>query len=173
MSNYTATAPRIYVGTFGKYNNGSIEGAWMDLEDYSDAETFEQACQELHGPGEHEFMYQDWEGIPASMIGESHLSADFWEWVDLDDQDKVLLAVYRDHVDQSGTLEQAQDAYAGQAASPEDWAGDYLEETGALAEVPEHLRNYIDFASYARDAGYNGMVFAEVSYGEVWVFHPG
>ena len=39
---------RIYVGTYAKYNDGSIEGKWLDLSDYSDKEEFYEACRELH-----------------------------------------------------------------------------------------------------------------------------
>ena len=60
----TLTAPRIYVGTYEKYNNGSIQGAWLEMDDYATRNQFEAACQSLHGSGEHEFMYQDHEGIP-------------------------------------------------------------------------------------------------------------
>ena len=28
--------PRIYVGTYAKYNDGSIAGKWLDLNDYED-----------------------------------------------------------------------------------------------------------------------------------------
>ena len=170
MTNYTNTPSRIYVGTYGKYNSGSIAGQWLDLADYADAEAFTKACQELHGPGEHEFMYQDWEGIPEGMVTESNLSADYWEWADMSDNEKELLSVYREHVDQSGTLEQAQDADAGRYASPEDWAEEFLEDIGGLDEMPQNLRCYFDYAAYARDAGFNGMVFAAHG-GGVWVFH--
>ena len=39
---------RIYVGTYAKYNAGSIKGAWLDLEDYADRDAFLEACRELH-----------------------------------------------------------------------------------------------------------------------------
>jgi hypothetical protein len=32
--------PRIYVGTYAKYNAGSIAGAWLDLDDYAYLVTF-------------------------------------------------------------------------------------------------------------------------------------
>ena len=38
----------VYVGTYGKYNNGSLFGAWLDLSDYADKEEFYEACRELH-----------------------------------------------------------------------------------------------------------------------------
>ena len=38
----------LYVGTYAKYNAGSIEGMWIDLETYSDAEEFFEVCRALH-----------------------------------------------------------------------------------------------------------------------------
>ena len=35
---------KIYVGTYKRYNNGSLAGAWLDLSDYSDKEEFLNAC---------------------------------------------------------------------------------------------------------------------------------
>ena len=171
MSKFSISSPsRIYVGTYAKYNNGSIAGAWLDMSNYSDKEEFEAACQELHGEGEHEFMFQDWEGIPDGFILESNVSDEFFEWAAMKDSDKELLAVYKERVDSEGTLEEAQGAYMGKYGSPEEWAEDFLESCGELAEVPEHLRNYIDFKSYAHDAKCGGTRFAKVGYKEVWVF---
>ena len=53
---------KIYVGTYAKYNNGSIFGEWLTLGDYSDLEEFYEACRELHKDEEDpEFMFQDFE----------------------------------------------------------------------------------------------------------------
>ena len=41
------SAASVYVGTYAKYNNGSLFGAWLDLSDYSDKEEFYEACREL------------------------------------------------------------------------------------------------------------------------------
>ena len=63
------TTPRIYVGTYAKYNNGSIQGEWLDLDDYTDKSDFIQACLELHDDEEDpELMFQDWENIPVALI---------------------------------------------------------------------------------------------------------
>ena len=48
MEAATLSEARVYVGTYGKYNNGSLFGAWLDLSDYSDKEDFYEACRELH-----------------------------------------------------------------------------------------------------------------------------
>jgi len=62
MEAATLSEARVYVGTYGKYNNGSLFGAWLDLSDYSDKEDFYEACRELHKDEEDaEYMFQDWE----------------------------------------------------------------------------------------------------------------
>lgn len=166
------TTARVYVGTYAKYNSGSIAGKWLDLENYADHDDFMAACAKLHADEDDpEFMFQDYKGFPRGFYGESYIDPDLWEWLDLDDHDRELLAVYQDHVDENGTIDQARDAFAGRADSPEDWAAEWLEETGEIAEIPERLRGYFDYAAYARDCSFNGMTFARHE-GDVWVFHP-
>ena len=75
----TLSAASVYVGTYAKYNNGSLSGAWLDLSEYSDKEEFYEACRELHGDEEDaEFMFQDWENVPEGLIGESWISENFF-----------------------------------------------------------------------------------------------
>lgn len=68
-------------------------------------------------------------------------------------------------VDATSLEEDFQDAYAGTFDSVEDWAEEFLEGTGALWEVPESLRPYIDFAAWARDAQYTDIWTAETEDG--------
>ena len=64
MEATTLSEASVYVGTYGKYNNGSLFGAWLDLSDYADKEEFYEACRELHKDEEDaEFMFQDWENV--------------------------------------------------------------------------------------------------------------
>ena len=75
METATLSEASVYVGTYGKYNNGSLFGAWLDLSDYADKEEFYEACRELHKDEEDaEFMFQDWENVPEGLIGESWIS---------------------------------------------------------------------------------------------------
>lgn len=164
------TTPRIYVGTYAKYNNGSIAGAWLDLEDYSDKSEFLEACAVLHSDeADPEFMFQDYEGFPESYYSECSVSEELFEWLTLDEGDKELLAAYRESVS-DGTIEQARDNFAGKGKSLTDWVEEFLEETGGLDEVPENLRRYFDYESYARDMQYGGDVFTVEHEGETWVF---
>ena len=78
MEATTLSEARVYVGTYGKYNNGSLFGAWLDLSDYLNKEDFYEACRELHKDEEDaEFMFQDWENVPEGLIGESWISENF------------------------------------------------------------------------------------------------
>ena len=62
----------LYVGTYRKYNEGSLFGEWLDLTDYTDAEEFLEACRELHkDEADPELMFQDCEGLPDSLYCES------------------------------------------------------------------------------------------------------
>ena len=55
----------IYVGTYAKYNSGSIFGMWIDLESVSDAYEFFEVCRALHSDeADPEFMMQDYQGFP-------------------------------------------------------------------------------------------------------------
>jgi antirestriction protein len=163
---------RLYVGTYAKYNSGSIAGAWIDLEDYGDKESFLAACAELHkDESDPEFMFQDFEGFPRSMYSESSISDDLFAWLELDEDDRELLAVYQDNVDGDGTIDKAHEAFSGKYDSEEDWAIQFLDDTGGLEGVPEHLKNYIDYEAYARDARIGGDIVFVRHDGEVWVFN--
>lgn len=59
---------RVYVGTYKKYNEGSINGGWLDLADYPKYGDFLAACRKLHkNERDPEFMIQDCEGFPDGL----------------------------------------------------------------------------------------------------------
>ena len=67
----------LYVGTYHKYNGGSIAGKWVKLSQFSDAAEFLQYCAELHNDEEDpEFMFQDFEGFPDSLYSEAMSESD-------------------------------------------------------------------------------------------------
>lgn len=148
---------RIYVGTYAKYNAGSLFGKWLDLEDYSDRDELYRACAELHkDEDDPEFMFQDWEDIPRSLIGESHVSEDVWELIEAYDEfDKDAVDAYMACFD-SLDKDDFQERYRGYYDSWRQLAEDILDETGGLDEIPEHLRCYFDYDAYARDIRLGG-----------------
>ena len=105
---------KVYVGTYGKYNNGSLSGAWLDLSDYSDKEEFYEACRELHGDEEDaEYMFQDWENVPEGLIGESWISENFFSLrdavEDLDDTEQEAFFVWCNYKSHDLSEEDADD----------------------------------------------------------------
>lgn len=149
--------PKIYVGTYAKYNAGSLEGKWFDLEEYACKDDFIEACQEFHGQDqEHEFMFQDHEGIPPKFISESWIDPEFWYYMDFNDgysgEAKEAFVNLFDLWDE----DEFQDRFNGKFDSWKEMAEEILEETGELQAIPESLRYYFDFEAYARDIRLNG-----------------
>jgi antirestriction protein len=149
---------KIYVGTYYKYNNGSIAGAWIDLENLSKDE-FYSKCQELHKDEiDPEFMYQDWEcdEIFKGMISEHGIDDKFWELKETLENTKIDLEALTAYQAIFGDID-ISDFEDKFFCHIEDWNthrafGDYmLEEMGELDQVPEHLRYYIDAEAYGRD----------------------
>lgn len=65
---------RVYVGTYRKYNNGNLAGAWLNLANYGNYRDFLAACGALHkNERDPEFMIQDSEDFPDGM--------DCGEWI--------------------------------------------------------------------------------------------
>lgn len=141
------TTPRIYVGTYAKYNDGSIAGKWLNLEDYAGAEEFMQACQELHADEEDpEFMFQDYEGFPECFYSESTSSSEIeklYEFISMDEDDRKLIEMYAEATGYSIdeiNLSDAQDAFHGTADGEADFAERMAEECG---NIPKDLPSWI------------------------------
>ena len=166
MAIQTYTTPRVYVGTYGKYNSGSIAGKWLDLDAYNNAEEFYNACRKLHS-NEHdpEIMFQDFEGFPESYYGECSIDSQLWDWLELSQDEQETVAAYRDNVDSNATIEQALEAFCGVYEDRADWAWHWLNDTGE--SVPEHLQGYIDYDAYARDSE---MCFVQISWANCYAF---
>jgi antirestriction protein len=142
---------RVYVGTYAAYNSGSLKGQWFDPQDYSDHETFIETCQEFHGPGEHEFMFQDHENIPRCFITESHIDPELWTFMDAADRyDEGAAAAYVEYYG-DWNEEEFCERYAGEWSNDVAFAENLAEESGMFEAVPAHLRYYIDMEAWARD----------------------
>ena len=63
--------PAVYCGTYKKYNEGSIAGAWVRITDYANGEEVLKACAKLHkDEADPEFMFQDKENFPDWFYSE-------------------------------------------------------------------------------------------------------
>ena len=93
-------AIKIYVGTYYKYNCGSIAGDWVDVTNLT-KEEFLDMCETLHQEEKDpEFMYQDWEcpNFLNDYISEGGIDSKFWdikeELQNLDDSEVEALDAY-------------------------------------------------------------------------------
>jgi len=161
------TDAQIYVGTYAKYNNGSIAGAWLSLDECDTAEAFEAAARKLHkNERDPELMFQDYEGFPEAFYGESWLDERIWEWLALDEGQREIVGAWLDEVGGTDDISYILDSHIGSADSWDDYVDDYIDQTGLLDSIPEHLRGYFDYESYGRDLRHD-LTVAETSDGVV------
>lgn len=123
------------------------------------------ACPSCNGSGEvpsaEEYAVHDYDGLPSSF-GEYPDLDTIAAYVEAVEEHGEAFAVWwanesRDDVDVSAF----QDAYQGTFNTLADWAESFLEDTGGLAEVPEHLARYFDFEAYANDARRGGDIWSD------------
>ena len=162
----TNSTASVYVGTFGKYNNGSIAGAWIDLEDH-DEESFAEAIRELHkDEADPEYMYQDREGFGSVMFTEGHVNDGAWEaleaWKDMDEDRREAFGIFIGNG--SHSLSEAakafEEAYQGQYDGKEAFAEQLAEHIGV--QVPDSWPlNCIDWERAARDLFVGGDYWEE------------
>lgn len=151
---------QIYVGTYAKYNDGSLYGKWMELSDYSDLDEFLTVCKELHKDEEDpELMYQDWENISESLIGECSLSANFFSLRDamesLTEEEQEAFFVWCNNgshdvasEDADSLLSKFREEYCGKYDSEEDYTNEYVE---TCYELSEFSKTYFDYKRFADD----------------------
>lgn len=113
-------------------------------------------------PSAEEWSIHDYEGFERIKLGESESFENVAALAAAIEEHGEAFAIWwgnetRDDVDANAFREQ----YAGEYKDLEDFAYNFLEDTGGLSEVPEHLRNYFDYEAYARDMRLNGDVWEE------------
>lgn len=137
----------VYVGTYGKYNDGSIEGDWMYPGDYDSLDEFYNALHDLHKDEEDpEFMFQDTENLPDNLYSESGFSEEAFEFAKAVDEVSNPDA-YRAYVDIFDNIDVSdfEDAYVGEYSSDEDFAWEMLEEFGVSND------RYFDYDHFGRE----------------------
>jgi antirestriction protein len=172
MQTTANTTPRVYVGTYGKYNRGSLGGSWVDLERFAgDRDAFLAYCAEIH-KDEHdpEIMFQDFEGFPREFYNESHLPERLFEWLEMTEDDRDLLARYVDATGDDGAeLRDAQDRYAGTYRDGAEFAETMAEEWG---DIPKDLPAWISIDwEHSWEGGLRFDYSTSEHNGETWFFH--
>ena len=169
----------LYVGTYKKYAEGSIEGAWIDLESVGDAEEFFDVCRSLHeDEADPEFMMQDFQGFPEEFYHDSMCVDDVQriiDWLALDEDEREMVEAYvRIHgcylKDFEDILEKARDRFMGKYDSFRDFTDECAnEQIECLSSgVPEFFTRYFDYEAFERDMRFDysfdeesGCVFSD------------
>jgi len=163
MANLTNFADMsVYVGTYRKYNEGSLFGKWLNFSDYSDYDELLTAMKNLHADEDDpEFMFQDYEISSLfekmGLVSESHISSEIyevWNKIQVSAYDAEIVEAF---IDCSGyydsieeMLEKVEESYSGQYCSDEDFAENLLMETDCIPKnLPSYV--YIDWEKTARD----------------------
>ena len=164
--------PSVYVGTYAKYNDGSLCGLWIDLSSFNSYDDFIDFCKAIHADEEDpELMAQDFEGFPRQWYNEGFMSED--------DFDKILK--YSEMCDEHGAdavddymefhdeLDNFDEAFCGKWDSEEDFARHIVDECYNLEQMMGNLANYFDYEAFGRELfmydysmGGNNYVFRNI-----------
>jgi len=163
---------RIYVACLAAYNNGHLYGRWIDTAQ-GEAHIIEQTRAMLKAsPIEmaEEWAIHDYEGFEGTSLSEYASFKTVAAMAEFIEEHGTLggklLAHFNGHL---GDAKTALENYYGQYDSLEDYAQTLTEETGT--QIPEHLKNYIDYGAMGRDMDINGDVFTvETGLCEIHVF---
>lgn len=163
--------PRIYVACLAAYNNGCLQGRWIDATTPDEIRTQVRAMLAASPePAAEEHAIHDYEGFEGACLSEYASFETVCELAEFIGEHGELGSRIYGHY--GNDLEQARaafDDYAGAYRSAADFAEELHEDTGAA--IPESLRSYIDWQALARDMALNGeiMVF-QTGFDEVHIF---
>lgn len=138
-------------------------GQWVDLP--ATEEELEEAIENAQTEDCEEVMISDSEGIECneySNIFEVNEQAEQIEELEEYEQE-ILEALTDDGYNFEEALDIVQDGdymYYGNCSNMAEVAMEYIEETGLLNDVPEHLQNYFDYEAYGRDMSFEGHFIA-------------
>ncbi len=164
--------PSVYVGTYGKYNDGSLCGLWIDLRTFNGYDDFIDFCKAIHADEEDpELMAQDYEGFPRQWYNEGFMSEDDFdniiEYSEL--CDKHGQEAVDDYMEFHDELDDFEEAYCGEWDSEEDFARHIVSDCYDLERSMGELANYFDYEAFGRELfmwdysmGANGNVFRRV-----------
>ena len=149
----------VYIGTYAKYNAGSLYGKWLSLEDFDSKEEFLKEAVSFHNDEcDPELMFQDHEDIPSSLISESWISENLWRFMELEEEEKEPFMIYVNNIgcdldDFDQVYQDFQECYSGNWN--ENWSDPRLKFAENLFddvyEVPENIQLYIDYEKFSHD----------------------
>lgn len=162
--------PRAWIGCLGCYNDGRLNGAWLDYEAASDLTEsgYTNGSGECVKCGAEEFVCMDTEGIPGFIANRDMSVVEFLQACEtmqtvsseLTESEEEAFYVMLDNEHESVLndadylLERFRDCYRGYYDSHRDFAEELYHETENMGAMPSVLRDCIDWdrvwSSYLR-----------------------
>ena len=146
--------PSLYVGTYGKYNEGSLRGLWIDLTSFRYYDEFINFCKAIHADEyDPELMAQDYECFPRDFYHEGFISQeDFDNILEYSEMcEKYSKEAVDDYMELHDSLDNFEDAYCGEWNSEEDFAQHIIDECYDLDRIMGSLSGYFDYKRFADD----------------------
>lgn len=154
---------KIYIADLAAYNAGKLIGKWLDLDNFADTEELKDAISDwLKERGIEEYAVHDYDDCPArDEFGESPDFDELFTYHTLYEEYGDSFAAWFDLCYSGGCdCDEWEDKYndenMGEWESWEDFAQYLIDDCGALGEIPDHLKNYIDYSAFARDLQCSG-----------------
>lgn len=177
-SNAAKRVPRIYLASLSDYNGGRLHGVWLEATDIQEVRAGVTAMLKASPGGRaEEYAIHDFEWFSRYLPSESSdLELVCAIGAAIVENGRVFTA-YLEHVAFPTEANRVAklvagftESYQGAYESLEDWAEQYLQDTGLLKQVPASLRGYLDLGSWADDAQLNGDIFSVEFEGQTHVF---
>ena len=146
----------VYVGTYNKYNCGSLDGAWVDLESFHNEKELMDFLYRLHADEEDpEFMVQDFMNFPKKFYSETMNENDFkelYKWLNLEEEEREMCAEYWDEIYEDASVDEITDSlvYSGNS---DDYFDELAEEE--LQNVPDALKFCFDYVKWRELCSYD------------------
>lgn len=166
----------IYIADLNAYNNGYLKGEWVSLP--LDAEVLCMVMDKYSNFGQTDIAIHDYE-CEFMSISEydriTNLNTIAEEMDSLSDTELKVFKAYLEYHGSNYIDDALQVVRSGDymiyhnCQDMEDVAVQYIEETGMLEDVPDHLQSYFDYESYGRDMEINGtFVYIDGDYVEFY-----
>lgn len=150
---------KIWLGSLDAYNNGKLEGEWIDLS-LETRTSLETIISKYTNDGESDYFIADWEADIDGLKITEH--SDPFDLLDIQDQLDRLDDYDKERIDfllyQGCDFEEALEKYEEVSVydgSLKDTA-EQLVDDGLFGDIPDSIANYIDYDAIAYDLNIDG-----------------
>lgn len=152
-------APAIYLSIYSKHNKGALETLWVDLSTFDCAEELYNFCQALQGDAnEAGISICGYMNFPTKFYCQSYntiLMNDLYEWLEMDEREKDIVAEYWDEICEHTSIEKILDSLVHY--------GDFSDFAYEIAQDKISCHNshdtfferYFDYDKFERDLRYD------------------